>query len=107
MVTETDGQTLIESFDSKMSNHISAIIAITFGAFTLLTFLNGRMSQFFNPTVLYIFLLDAVVFPVAIIYCFSKSAYYSNCAELLKRETGLRKISDQLGAKAFLPRNLD
>ena len=101
MVTETDGQTLIESFDSKMSNHISAIIAITFGAFTLLTFLNGKMSQFFNPTVLYIFLLDAVVFPVAIIYCFSKSAHYSHCAELLKHETGLRKISDQLGAKAL------
>ena len=100
MVTETDTQTLIESFDSKMSNHINAIIAITFGAFTLLTFLNGKMSQFLNPTVLYIFLVDAVVFPAAIIYCFSKSAHYSHCAELLKRETGLRKISDQLGAKA-------
>ena len=34
-------------------------------------------------------------------YCFSRSSHYSHCAELLKRETGLRKISDELGAKAL------
>jgi len=101
MVTETDGQTLIESFDSKMSTHISAIIAISFGAFTLLTFLNGKSSQLLDPRVFYIFILDAFVFPSAIIYCFSRSAHYSYCAELVKRKIGLRKISDEVSNEAL------
>jgi hypothetical protein len=101
MVDATDSQTLIESFDSKMSTHISAIIAISFGAFTLLTFLNGKSSQLLDPAVLYIFILDAFVFPLAIIYCFSRSAHYSYCAELVKRKTDLRKISDEVSDKAL------
>ena len=35
----TDSQTLIEKFDNKNSIHITAFVAIIFGAFTLLSFL--------------------------------------------------------------------
>ena len=85
----TDSQTLIERFDNKSSTHITAFIAIIFGAFTLLTFLQGQFKSILNPSIMYLLVIEFIVFPLAILYCLSRTLYYARCVEKVKDHSEL------------------
>ena len=97
---DTQRQTLIERFDTKISTHISAIVAITFGAFTVLTFLEGKASQLENLHIWYLLFIEAILFPLGIFYCLCRAFYYSRAAEETKDET-LGNMEDVAGRNAL------
>ena len=96
----TDSQTLIERFDSKNSTHITAIVAIIFGAFTILTFLQGKGLPPWELSVWYLFIIEIVFFPLAIFYCLIRSFYYSWCAEKVKVHSELFMLETQVSNDA-------
>jgi predicted permease len=85
----TDSQTLIERFDNKSSTHITAFIAIIFGAFTLLTFLQGKIRLLHEPSIIYLLIIEFGAFPLAILYCLARSLYYARCVEKVKARSEL------------------
>ena len=91
----TDSQTLIERFDNRSSTHITAFIAIIFGAFTLLTFLRGQVRSINEPSIIYLLIMEFIVFPLAILYCLSRSLYYARCVEKVKAHSELRLMENE------------
>lgn len=81
---ETDCQTLIERYDSRNSIHVTAIVAIIFGAFSILTVLKGEGNNLQNREVLYLIAVETIIFPLAIGYCLSRAIHYSACIEIIQ-----------------------
>jgi len=107
----TDSQTLIERFDSKNSTHITAFVAIIFGAFTVLTFLQGKGFPPSETSVWYLFFVEIAIFPLAIFYCLCRSFYYSMCVEKVKEHSELQLMeqevsSDSLNAIPFIAKKI-
>jgi hypothetical protein len=88
----TDCQTLIARFDVRIATHIAGIIAIVFGAFTVLPFLEGKINLLFNLPYLYIFLVELIGFPFGILYCASRSTFYSRAAEVVKAQSNINRL---------------
>jgi hypothetical protein len=97
----TDSQTLIERFDSKNSTHITAFVAIIFGAFTILTFLEGKGFPPTEANVWILFIVESAIFPLAIVYCLVRSFYYSWCAERVKLKSNLHIMENIVSDEAI------
>lgn len=98
---ETDSQTLIERFDSKNSTQITAFVAIIFGAFTILTFLEGKGLPPTEVSVWFLVIIESVIFPLAVYYCLVRSFFYSWCAEKVKAKTNLHRMEDIVSDEAI------
>lgn len=104
-INSADCQILIGRFDVRIATHIAGIVAIVFGAFTVLPFLEGKSYLFsdvlpflkgnyhlflyFNLPFLYVFLLEIIGFPLGIAYCLSRSTFYSRAAEAVKAKSDI------------------
>lgn len=97
----TDSQTLIERFDNKNSTHITAFVAIIFGAFTLLTFIQGKGFPPSEPSVVYLTIMEIVVFPLGIFYCLCKSFHYSMCVEKVKAHSELLHMENEVSDESL------
>ena len=94
-IDPTDCQTLIARFDVRIATQIAGIVAIVFGAFTVLPFLEGRINLFFNLPYLYIFLVEIIGFPLGILYCASRSTFYSRAAEVIKTRSNINRLETE------------
>jgi hypothetical protein len=100
-VDSTTIQTLIERFDSRISSHIAAIIAIAFGAFTILTLLQGRIGELFSLYVFFLFILEVFVFPSAVAFCLFRASHYSMSIEIVKTKTDFGKCEKAITEEAL------
>ena len=83
-LNDTQRQTLVESCNARISTHINAIVAIVFGSFAILTILKGMGFPPENDLVWYLILIEVVGFPIGILYCLSRSWFFSRIAEKVK-----------------------
>jgi hypothetical protein len=97
----TDSQTLVERFDNKNSTHTSAFVAITFGAFSILPFLQGKTFATTELTVWYLIFMEIIAFPLGNFYCACRAVYYSMCVEKVKDHSYLRKMEDIATSKSI------
>jgi hypothetical protein len=97
----TRSQTLIERFDSRISTHISALVAIAFGAFILLTFMQGQGFPPSNLLVLHLLFVETIIFPLGVFYCLFRSIHYSRMVEMVKLNANLAQMENEASAKAL------
>jgi len=100
-ISDTNSQTLIERFDTRISTHIGVIVAIIFGAVTILAFLEGKGFPPTGLNVWYLIGIELAVFPIAIVYCFSRAFHYSMAVEKIKDIAELHKWENYANDQAL------
>jgi len=86
---------LMSRYDTKIASHIGAIIAITFGSFTILTFLRGAGFPPETWSGKYLLMVEIMLI-VSSCYCVIRAMHYSAMAEILKGKSNrLRDLENR------------